>query len=547
MKRARHAVVVGLAIAAAFSGVNAAESLKPKALVIMLDGMRADAVENAVAPNLQMLRDGRWQPGYKCSWSLNANTILDAGTISGPNHIAIACGITFKKHNVPGNGKNVCDHKKWPSWLVRLVSARPEKKALFMYSWKWDESISPDPRVKFIHGSDAANYAAMPKILAAPDAPDAVQWYIDEPDHGGHGFGYYPYTSGYLYTVHSADRAIGAALKAIASRATFAQEDWLIIVTADHGGYHTGHGMMNGPATSIPLLVCGRGFAQGRLVGTPHNFQSAATALRHFGVDTSAMGLDGAAIKPKVANDAPRSLRDGLSVYLPFSGGKVANAVAGGPVPEIRGKATQLLKRGGFLEGSLRVAADTNKLCGVCLKGSEKLAFENGSDFAVAMWVRMPDKQAGDPVVASNKDWNRGNNPGVAIVASKTLGKKYGPGVCINTGLPNGRRNDMGPYDIEYGKWTFYAATCDSDGVMRFYQGGPDGFLYMMSENVAGAKVATGQPFFIGQDGTGKYPCPFKGDVDEFALWTRTLSHEDVRKVYEAGRMGIEIGELLGK
>ena len=545
MKRAAYAIAAGLTLAAIVSGAQAAEALKPKALVIMLDGMRADALENAVAPNLQMLRAGKWQPGYNCSWTLNANTILDAGTISGPNHIAIACGVSFGKHKVPGNGKNVCDHKKWPSWLLRLVEAQPDKKAMFMYSWKWDESISPSKKVRFIHNTDAANYAAMPKILAAPDAPDAIQWHIDEPDHGGHGFGYYPYSSGYLYTVHSADRAVGDALKAISSRPTFAQEDWLVIVTADHGGYHLGHGMMHGPATSIPILVVGRGYPQGRLVGTPQNVQSAATALRHFGVDTSAMDLDGAPIEPKVATDAPRALGDALAVYLPFRGSRPANAVAGGPTPEICGTATSVSGRKGFIEGTLHVAADTNGLCGVCLKGSEKLQFENGSDFAITAWVRMSGKQSGDPVVASNKNWHRGVNPGVAIIASKTLGNKYGPGVCINTGLPNGGRNDMGPYDIEYGKWTFYAATCDSAGVLRFYQGGPDGFLYMMSENVAGAKVATGLPFHIGQDGTGKYPHAFNGDVDEFALWTRTLSHEDVRRVYEAGRMGIEIGEML--
>ena len=53
----------------------------PKALVIMLDGLRADAVENvAGAANLRMLRDGAWRPEYGCAWSLTANTILDAAT-----------------------------------------------------------------------------------------------------------------------------------------------------------------------------------------------------------------------------------------------------------------------------------------------------------------------------------------------------------------------------------------------------------------------------------------------------------------------------------
>ena len=52
-------------------------------------------------------------------------------------------------------------------------------------------------------------------------------------------------------------------------------------------------------------------------------------------------------------------------------------------------------------------------------------------------------------------------------------------------------------------------------------------------------------PFFLGQDGTGKYPAAFNGDIDDFALWTRSLSYEDVRKIYEAGRNGIPLGDLL--
>ena len=72
----------------------------PKALVIMLDGMRADSIENVYTPNLRMLRDGKWQPGYKCAWSLSAHTIYDAITVSGPNHTAIATGVTTHKNTI---------------------------------------------------------------------------------------------------------------------------------------------------------------------------------------------------------------------------------------------------------------------------------------------------------------------------------------------------------------------------------------------------------------------------------------------------------------
>ena len=185
---------------------------------------------------------------------------------------------------------------------------------------------------------------------------------------------------------------------------------------------------------------------------------------------------------------------------------------------------------------------------GAVLKGSENLVFENGSDFAFTVWVRMSEKEKGDPLVFSNKDWRSGKNAGIALVASKFFGEKAmrqkEPGVAFNIGLEDGRR-DLGPYGIERGEWVFYAVTLDRCGVLRFYQGGRDGNLYMMSENATGAAVASGLPFRIGQDGTGKYRFGFSGRIDDLALWTRTLPHEDVRRIYEAGRKGVPLSELL--
>ena len=549
LKRDFAVFAVLLAAGTAPSSAWAVESLKPKALVIMLDGMRADAVENACARNIRCLRDGRWQKGYRCAWTLTANTILDADTISGPNHIAIACGITFAKHRTPGNGKNMCDHSKWPSFLARLVAAKPDKKALFMYSWNWDGSVAPCRTVEFVYGTDEENAKNLPLRLAASDAPDAILWYIDYPDHAGHGCGYYPYSTGYLNGVYQADMAIGAALDAIASRSSFNSEDWLVIVTADHGGYSNSHGMMNGQATTIPLLVSSRSAPQGCIPGTPHNYDVAPTVLKHFGVDFSGMGLDGNAIGGKIEEETPRRLVDGLAVYLPFDGGKAGNRVASGPKPGFAKRKTALLQKGRFIGGCLHIEDDGNGECGAVLKGSENLKFENGGDFAFAMWVRMAKKQSGDPLILGNKDWTSGRNPGVALVASKLFPskhvKKVSPGVAFNTGIAGGGRNELGPFNIEYGEWIFYAATCDRNGVLRFYQGARDGNLYMMSENIAGAVIASGMPFRLGQDGTGKYKNAFCGDIDDFAFWTRTLSHGDVRRIYEAGRKGVPLSSLI--
>ena len=77
-----------------------AASPTPKAFVVMLDGVRADVIDNGLAPNLKSLADGRWQPGYGGAWSLSASTLRDGTTESAPNHIAIATGMTAKKSGI---------------------------------------------------------------------------------------------------------------------------------------------------------------------------------------------------------------------------------------------------------------------------------------------------------------------------------------------------------------------------------------------------------------------------------------------------------------
>lgn len=517
----------------------------PKVFVVMFDGLRADALESANVPNVTLLKEGKWQDGYKCAWTLTGNTILDGYASSAPNHQAIATGVTAAKTGQRNNGANICDHVKWPSWLSRLVAAKPEKKAMFMFSWGWDKCISPDPKVKYVHSSDAANAENMAGILASADAPDAIMWFIDLPDHGGHGSGFYPFSQGYFSDIYRSDSYFGKALKAIASRPTFAEEDWLIVVLSDHGGYARTHGLMNGHATTVPILVAGKNVREGRIAGTPHLQSTAATALRHFGIDTSKMELDGGPLgTDEPAENPSRALSDALEAYLSFDGRNIENHVAGGPAAVATGRVS-IVRKGIVSGGALRIDPTTNSTAFVKLAGSEKLAFENGGDFAMTMWVRMDEAQKGDPVIAGNKNWTSGRNPGVLISAAKRVNKTTSSGVAFNAGCVNNGRFDLGAFDVERSKWTFYAATRDKYGSVRFYQGRSDGYLYWVSENAKDFVAKTGLPFCIGQDGTGAYPHRFKGCVDDFALWRRTLSHEDVRRIFEAGRKGVPFADLL--
>ena len=40
---------------------------RPMALMIMVDGLRADGVDSGLMPNLDALRLGKWQDGYKAA------------------------------------------------------------------------------------------------------------------------------------------------------------------------------------------------------------------------------------------------------------------------------------------------------------------------------------------------------------------------------------------------------------------------------------------------------------------------------------------------
>ena len=506
----------------------------------MVDGLRADAVANGDMPRVRSLMDGAWRPGYGGAWSLAASTIRDAMTESAPNHVSIATGLSAVRHGIGNNADLLHGRHTYggvagrpaPTWLSRLASARPGTKPLFVFSWYGDLTLSPDYTVPVLYDRDAANAEHLAGILSRPGAPDVVMWFIDAPDHAGHAHGFLPHSPEYVAAVTDADRWIGRVLDAIAARPTFAEEDWLVLVTADHGGWRRYHGQMNAQAFTIPFVVAARSESSPhRIDGIPAVLDVAPTVLEHFGVDVSKLGLDGRPVQGLAGTDSGRPSPPGEP-----QGAPVAHFSFDAPEPsvELHGEA-QIVPEGGARGGFLRIPASTNAASFARLAGTEALAFPDGA-FTISFWARTSGPQNGDPVALSNKDWNSGTNAGVAFVAARRndLAKTSGctdeerrtgaPGFAVNVGRAAPPfRQDVGTFDPPPGEWCLYAATCGRDGVLRFYQGHPDGRLYFASDDASGAVPASGLPFRAGQDGTGRYRHAFVGDVDELSIWDRAL------------------------
>ena len=525
---------------------NAEGVRRPMALMVMIDGMRADAIESADMPNLTALRAGAWQEGYAAAWSVTGQAEPAAAPNSAPNHASIATGVLAAKHGVTANDEiSHGNFAQYPTWLKRVVDAKSGATALFVYAWSEDAALGPAEGVTFLGQTDAENASSLMERLAATDAPDATLYFIDCADSSGHNGGFYPYSSAYRSALATADAYLGNCLNAIANRPTFAEEDWLILVTADHGGYAKEHGQTSGrQAHTVPIVISGRAVTPGRIPGSPYNFDVTASALAHFGINPAAIGLDAQRIDNTAVTDTARPLSDGLAVYLPFTDSETENAVAGSSVTaEANGSAT--LIGDGFVGNALTLANGGY----LRLPGTENLTYEGGDkSFTAIIWVKMVDQPGDDPVLFGNENWASGRNPGMLLCAARAEAAST-RGVVMNAGSGSSRLL-IGTFDYEgtYENptlWTFYAVTRSDEGVFTTYQGRNDGTLNWASGTFDDFVFKNGFPFCIGQDGTGKYDYLFMGDVDDFALWTRSLSHEEIRRIYEYGRAGMELGELL--
>ncbi|MFJ4710056.1 alkaline phosphatase family protein [Streptomyces anulatus] len=278
-----------------------------KSLVIGVDGAAFDAFARADVPHLRKLM----ADGLTARSNLFANPM--AGTISGPAWSSIATGVWPDKHNVKDNNFTAPDFAHYPDYGTRLETADPATSTLVVGTWSPvpQTVFGPKNDLRLVGGGDEGTTVKAADYLRNGN-PDSTFVHLDEVDGAGHSSG--TGSAAYLKALTVADAQIGRLLDAVTSRPTYAQEDWLVVVTSDHGHTPTGGHGGNSPGERGTFVIAkGKDIAPGSVRHDVKISDIAPTVLRHEGVtDDPAWKLDGtslAELKPDAFDALRGSLR----------------------------------------------------------------------------------------------------------------------------------------------------------------------------------------------------------------------------------------------
>lgn len=262
-----------------------------KVLYIVIDGMRHDAINEDLTPNIwNLIQTGN------TAWTTTG--INENITWSGPNWSTLLTGVHHQKHNVKDNFFVDPRFEAWPNIFYRLESTYIDFSTASFVNWEpVNDIIIRNCADMQMSGSDASMEAAANVVLGNDYAIDLLFVGFNNVDAAGHASGFTPNNPLYASAVLETDERVGSMLESLQSRTTFAEENWLIVITTDHGGEGLGHtGNSSNPNIRNSFIVM-----SGVSIATPGRFENdpelvdvPTTILKFYGITSDA--LDGQVI-----------------------------------------------------------------------------------------------------------------------------------------------------------------------------------------------------------------------------------------------------------
>ncbi len=230
---------------------------KKKAIIIGYDGCRVDALSfmNEV-PNggIKYLLNTGADANLSYCGGINYPYFNKQETSTAPGWCSIITGIWAYKFGIVSN--DIRKDNSHLTNLTTLVESGTIDSSSFYTSWDGhfetknstyinEKKYTKDKNlnVNFVLGkNDTELCDNVLKDLNSKECSDYIFAIIEHTDHCGHESGFSTKNPKYVEAYKSCEIDGRKIIDAIESRDTYDTEDWLILITSDHGGFKNGHG-----------------------------------------------------------------------------------------------------------------------------------------------------------------------------------------------------------------------------------------------------------------------------------------------------------------
>lgn len=281
-----------------------ADGVKKKVLLIGIDGAGGEYVVEANTPVLDTLAaDGGARFDFLNEGALVPDPPPGYGA-SGVNWSTFLTGASAAQHGVVDNSFSGSGFDAYPHFFKHIKDSDSSLYTASLANWTpINTFITPDEFTDLEIGYDTGS-AADQDVAVKDDAvhllksgdPDAVFLHFDHVDGAGHVYSWG--SPQHIASIETVDGLIGEIVTALNGRegVVSGQEDWLVLVSADHGATRGGFGhyASQGPQNwNVPYVISGPSVQDGINFGQGTLRDLTATALWHMGIDPFLAGLAG--------------------------------------------------------------------------------------------------------------------------------------------------------------------------------------------------------------------------------------------------------------
>ena len=245
-----------------------------KVLLILVDGMRPDALPKVKNAQNLISRSKR---------NMNAQTVTPSVTL--PCHMSLFHSVDPGRH---GTTTNTYMPQVRPINGICEVLNKSQKHCAFFFNWEELRDLSRPASLthSYFASGDRFGYEKANAMVtdAAIDflsktATDFTFLYLGYPDAAGHGYGWM--SDKYFESLENSWWNIERIVNTL-------DDDYTVIITADHGGHDRTHGTTLPEDMTIPLIVLGKNFMAGEGFEDANIKDIAPTVAKLLGVEPDA-------------------------------------------------------------------------------------------------------------------------------------------------------------------------------------------------------------------------------------------------------------------